>query len=136
MQQITDGTTGLGRRIPSDGELVGLVTMELAKNVIANAEFTAYDITKVLRAAQRNLEIDHARVRRAVPTIMAGKVHSGEYFAEDRNYPTGTAILYRPAQAAPTITVTAVPQAQIPAQAGVSSLLLPMPGDTGTGNGQ
>jgi hypothetical protein len=129
-------TGGLGMRVPTDPELVGLVTMKLAVKVAAQAEFTAYDITLALRAENPTTDIAHPRVRLIVPVVMASNLRRGVYLTEDRDYPTGTAILYRPSQAAPTITVTAVSQAQIPAQAGVSSLLLPMPGDTGTGNGQ
>ena len=51
-------------RIPIAEELLtALVEKELQAQILAQADFTAYGITKALREEQPNLEIPHARVR-------------------------------------------------------------------------
>lgn len=86
-------------RIPVSHELLAeLVAEQLRGCVTSEAEFTAYDITRVLRMEQPHLEISHAEVRAWVHSYMASVLCSGLYTYSCRQFLGGVAIVYQPTQ--------------------------------------
>jgi hypothetical protein len=89
-------------RIPIAEELLtALVEKELEAQILAKADFTAYDITRGVREEQPNLEIPHARVRQLVHERMAFVVSGGGYQAAQRDFGGRWAIVYGPSDGAP-----------------------------------
>ncbi|HST03671.1 MAG TPA: hypothetical protein VLQ48_02935 [Chloroflexia bacterium] len=89
-------------RIPITEELLtALVEKQLEAHILAEADFTAYDITMALRQEQPNLEILHARVRQLVHERMTYVVSGGAYQTTQRDFGKRWAIVYGPSNELP-----------------------------------
>src|SRR5204863_5773062 len=80
----------------SRGHLAALVRAELQMHINQEHEFTAYNITRALRASHPNFEIAHASVRELVHQNMSGIINSGQYQACLADFGGRIAILYAP----------------------------------------
>lgn len=130
-------TSQLGRRIPSDQELVALIGPALTAACNAGRTFSAYDITRELRQANPNLEIDHPRVRDTVHAAMSAAIAAGVYDAQHGAYIVYTPVLpaltpNTPQQPTQTATAASAPTAATGAAAQLSGLPL-LPTSTGQG---
>src|SRR5262245_41657231 len=93
----------------SDDMLAQLVGEQLEGCVASGAEFTAYEITRVLRTEQPHLDIRHDAVRAWVHTFMQGVLSAGLYTASRRDFGFQEAIVYEPAAAMSVIALPAMP---------------------------
>ena len=116
--QSVQGVTNVGNRIPvSDSQLEAMVTGEIDTRTQAGESFTAFDITKALRAANPTLAIRHENgVREIVHDIMLGV--SG-YDVAGKDFGSFQAQEYFPAQ-----TPSSLPTPPALSGGGLTSLLL------------
>ena len=88
--------SGMARSMITQGELEMLVAEQLAGWVAKRRTFTAYDVTRALRAAHPSINIFHQPVRNTVHERMWPAVAAQIYWQEQVYYPTGMAWCYRP----------------------------------------
>lgn len=80
----------------TDAALELLAAELLVEWVARRRAFTAYDVTRTLRASRPGYDIPHAPVRLAVHIHMQPELDAGAYRREQRPFATGWAWLYRP----------------------------------------
>jgi hypothetical protein len=80
----------------SDDILAQLVGEQLQDCIASGAEFTAYEITRVLRTEQPHLDIRHDAVRAWVHRFMQGVISAGLYTASRRDFGFQEAVVYEP----------------------------------------
>ena len=97
-------------RVPvSDDMMAQLVGEQLQGCIAAGAGFTAYEITRVLRMEQPQLDIRHAAVRDWVHRYMQSVLTSGLYTSSRKQLGAGEAIVYEPAVAVTVPTLPSMP---------------------------
>ena len=89
--------SGMARSMIAQRELEMLVAEQLGEWVAEQRTFTAYDVTRALRAAHPSINIFHQPVRTAVHERMWPAVAAQIYWQDQVYYPTGMAWCYRPA---------------------------------------
>lgn len=80
----------------SSNHLAMLAYTELRAHINQHSEFTAYDITRAIRASHQNFEIPHNSVRALVHHYMNGVVNSGHYQECLMDFGGRVAIFYAP----------------------------------------
>lgn len=85
-----------GRTDPDPADVEQWVVDALNTKVGAKAEFTAFDITREIRAAQPATNVRHDEVRSLVHMYMATMIAGGLYTSEDRDYSGNIAITFVP----------------------------------------
>jgi hypothetical protein len=79
------------------GQLEQLITDAVNAKVAAGEEFTAWDITQELRAANPSVVIPHQAVRTIVHNLMLNELLTGTYTGELKDFNGNQAIVYTPA---------------------------------------
>lgn len=85
-----------GRKDPTDTDLDTWVVDALNQYVGTKTEFTAYDVTKLVRGDHPDYDIQHAVVRGLVHAYMQPVMANGDYVTENRDEGTYTAIVFVP----------------------------------------
>lgn len=85
-----------GRPDPDPSDLEQWVVDALNANLAAKTEFTAFDVTQIIRKAQPGINVQHQSVRDLVHAYMGTAVATGVYTTEDRDYNGNLAITFVP----------------------------------------
>jgi hypothetical protein len=78
-------------------QLYQMVAQALQASIGSEVAFTAYDITRLLRAFNPGLDVPHAAVRQVVHALMSEVTRAGYYEAAMCEFDSRQAVLYQPA---------------------------------------
>jgi hypothetical protein len=120
-------TSQLGRKVPTDTELMTLVGNALTAFCNAGRTFSAHDVTSDLRVANPNLEIAHDRVRPVVHTGMRLVIGAGLYDAIQGAYTRYVPVATAHAPSAPQMPAQRATAASAPASTGDVAALSGLP---------